>query len=37
MIKEKIDISGLEERMLQEDFGYPDILNTVNDKGAMYV
>jgi NAD(P)H-nitrite reductase large subunit len=37
MIREKLDISEILDRLLREDFGYPDILNTVSDREKMYV
>ncbi len=37
LIKEKIDVSGFKDRLLHEDFGYPDIADLVSDPEIMYV
>ncbi len=37
LIKERIDVSSFEDRLLQENFGYPDIMDFVKDKETIYV
>jgi len=37
LIREKLDVSGFKDRLLQEDFGYPDILDMVTDREQMYI
>jgi NAD(P)H-nitrite reductase large subunit len=37
LIKERIDISSFKDRLLQENFGYPDIMDFVEDKENIYV
>jgi NAD(P)H-nitrite reductase large subunit len=37
LIKERIDVSSFKNRLLNEDFGYPDILDLVTDREQMYV
>ncbi|MGE5197389.1 MAG: NAD(P)/FAD-dependent oxidoreductase [Deltaproteobacteria bacterium] len=37
IIRERIDVSHFKERLLKEDFGYPDIIDFVKDKENIYV
>lgn len=37
LIREKIDISAFKDRLLQENFGYPDIKDLVKEKESFYV
>lgn len=37
LIKERIDVSSLKDRLLQENFGYPDIMNLVREKESSYI
>lgn len=37
LIREKIDISPFKDRLLQENFGYPDIMDMVKEKEKLYV
>ncbi|MFH1414155.1 MAG: FAD-dependent oxidoreductase [Candidatus Omnitrophota bacterium] len=37
LIRERTDISTIKEKLLQEDFGYPDILNLIKEKEQTYV
>ena len=37
LIRERINVSTFKERLLQEDFGYPDIMDFVRDKESIYV
>jgi hypothetical protein len=37
MIRERIDVSSFKDRLLQENFGYPDIMDFVKDKENIYV
>ncbi|MFA5357068.1 MAG: FAD-dependent oxidoreductase, partial [Candidatus Omnitrophota bacterium] len=36
-IREKIDISSFKDRLLDNNFGYPDIMDLVKDKEKLYV
>jgi len=36
-IRERIEVSSFKERLLQESFGYPDIMDLVKDKERVYV
>jgi nitrite reductase (NADH) large subunit len=37
LIREKIDITPIKDRLLSENFGYPDIMDLVRDKESIYV
>jgi len=37
LIREKIEVSSIKDRLLQENFGYPDIMGLVKDKEQVYV
>jgi len=37
LIREKINVSPFQDKMLQENFGFPDIIEFVRDKEKMYV
>ena len=37
LIREKIEVSSFKEKLLQENFGYPDIMDLVKDKEQVYV
>ncbi len=37
LIREKIDVSSIKDRLLQENFGYPDIMGLVKEKEQLYV
>jgi NAD(P)H-nitrite reductase large subunit len=37
LIRERINVSSLKDRLLQENFGYPDIMDLVKDKEQIYV
>jgi len=37
LIKERIDVSSFKDRLLQENFGYPDIMDSVKEKEQVYV
>ena len=37
LIRERINVSTFKERLLQENFGYPDIMDFVRDKESIYV
>lgn len=37
LIKEKIEVSSFKDKLLQENFGYPDIMDLVKDKEQVYV
>jgi NAD(P)H-nitrite reductase large subunit len=37
LIRERIDVSALRDSLLQENFGYPDIIGLVSDKENIYV
>ncbi|MFH1888659.1 MAG: FAD-dependent oxidoreductase [Candidatus Omnitrophota bacterium] len=37
LIRERINVSSFKDRLLQENFGYPDIMDFVKDKEGMYV
>jgi len=37
LIREKIEVSSFKEKLLQENFGYPDIMGLVKDKEQVYV
>ncbi len=37
LIRERINVSSLKDRLLQESFGYPDIMDFVKDKERLYV
>ena len=37
LIRERINVSTFKERLLKEDFGYPDIMDFVRDKESIYV
>jgi len=37
LIREKIDITSLKDKLLSENFGYPDIIDLVRDKESIYV
>lgn len=37
LIKERIDVSSFKDRLLQENFGYPDIMDFIKDKESIYV
>lgn len=37
LIRERINVSTFKERLLKEDFGYPDIMDFVKDKEKIYV
>jgi NAD(P)H-nitrite reductase large subunit len=37
LIKERVDVSSFKDRLLQENFGYPEIMDFVKDKETIYV
>jgi NAD(P)H-nitrite reductase large subunit len=37
LIRERIEVSSFKDRLLQENFGYPDIMDLVKDKEQVYV
>ncbi len=37
LIRERIDVSSFKDKLLQENFGYPDIMALVKDKERLYV
>lgn len=37
LIREQIDVLSIKDRLLQENFGYPDILDLVKEKERLYV
>jgi NAD(P)H-nitrite reductase large subunit len=37
LIREKIDISSVKNKLLKENFGYPDIIDLVKEKEKLYV
>jgi len=37
IIRERIEVSSFKARLLQENFGYPDIMDLVKDKEQVYV
>ncbi len=37
LIRERINVSSFKDRLLQESFGYPDIMDFVKDKERLYV
>jgi NAD(P)H-nitrite reductase large subunit len=37
LIRERIDISSLKDRILQENFGYPDIMDLVSEREKIYL
>lgn len=37
LIRERIDISSFKDKLLSENFGYPDIMDLVKDKEKIYV
>jgi nitrite reductase (NADH) large subunit len=37
LIREKVDIASLKDRLLSENFGYPDIMDLIKDKETLYV
>jgi len=37
LIKERVDVSSFKDRLLGENFGYPDIIDFVKDKEKIYV
>ena len=37
LIRERIGVSSFKDRLLQENFGYPDIMDLVKDKERVYV
>jgi NAD(P)H-nitrite reductase large subunit len=37
LMREKIDVSALKDRLLQDNFGYPDIMELVREKERLYV
>lgn len=37
LIKERIDVSSFKEKLLQDNFGFPDIIDFVKDKEKIYV
>lgn len=37
LIRERIDVSSFKDKLLQESFGYPDIIDFVKDKERLYV
>jgi len=37
LIREKIDVSRCEDKLLSDNFGYPDIMDLVKDKEQIYV
>jgi len=37
LIREKIEVSSFKDKLLQENFGYPDIMDLVKDKEQVYV
>jgi len=37
LMREKIDVSTLKDRLLEENFGYPDIMGLVREKEQIYV
>jgi NAD(P)H-nitrite reductase large subunit len=37
MIQEKINVSSFKERLLSDNFGYPDILALVKERESIYV
>jgi len=37
LIKERIDVSSFKDKLLEENFGYPDIIDFVKDKEHIYV
>ncbi len=37
LIREKIDVSSVKDKLLQENFGYPDILGLIKEKESLYV
>jgi hypothetical protein len=37
LIRERIDVSSFKDKLLQENFGYPEIMNLVKEKEQIYV
>ena len=37
LIRERIDVSSFKEKLLQENFGFPDIMDLIKDKEQIYV
>ncbi len=37
LIKERIDVSSFKEKLLQDNFGFPDIIDFVKDEEKIYV
>jgi NAD(P)H-nitrite reductase large subunit len=37
LIREKVDVSTIKDKLLQDNFGYPDILGLVKEKESLYV
>ncbi len=37
LIREKIDVSAFKDKLLEENFGFPDIIDLVKDKEQIYV
>ena len=37
LIREKIDVSGIKDKLISDNFGYPDILGLIKEKEQLYV
>ncbi|MFH1269934.1 MAG: hypothetical protein ABIH75_02605, partial [Candidatus Omnitrophota bacterium] len=37
LIRERLNVSSFKDRLLEEGFGYPDIMDLVKDKERLYV
>ena len=37
LIRQKVDVSSLKNKMLEENFGYPDIMDLVKEQETMYI
>lgn len=37
LIRERINVSGIKDKLLSENFGYPDIMSFLKDKESIYV
>ena len=37
LIRERIDVTSFKERLLKESFGYPDIIDFIEEKEKLYV
>ncbi len=37
LIREKIDVSSIKDKLLEENFGFPDLLGLIKDKEKIYV